>query len=98
MATNQIDARQVIEIGCIYYSKEDNQFFIGAYGGLGNFDVQEVGVSLDNQLKEMLEKRAITIAEKSLTAFCVGVLGEPDDNFVGYWATFSKVGFSDRKL
>jgi hypothetical protein len=91
MTTSQVDVHGFIEKGLIYYSEKEMKFFIGAYGGMGNFDVQEVREDVKVELEQLLEKDLITTIGSSFTAPCVGVQGGALDDFVGYWTRVTKI-------
>ncbi len=94
MGENKINMTNFVEKGCIHYSKERDSFYIGYYGGLGNFDVRTLPKAQNEQLRGLLQNKAILTENKPFTAPCVGIfLREENDDFKGYWVKLDKVRF-----
>lgn len=96
MNDTNIDVIELVKKGMIHFSDEENEFFIGHHGGMGNYDVRRLPKNQSAYLCELLNNQRIHTANMPFTAPCVGTfLREECDDFQGYWVKLDKVKLSE---
>ena len=91
-----IDVIELVKRGMIHFSEDEDEFFIGHYGGMGSFDVRRLPQTLSSSLRELLHSEGAYTTKSPFTAPCVGTfLREDSDDFQGYWVKLEKIKLSE---